>query len=63
MIDVCVCVCGGGGEVEREKREGGERESMCVCVCVDGFIVEYPRSPPPLLYTLHLGLMIRLGAL
>ena len=56
------CMCMGGGEGER----GGvrrERESVCVCVCVDGFIVECPRPPPPLLYTLRLGLMIRLGAL
>ena len=39
------------------------RERESVCVCVDGFIVECPHSPPPLLYTLRLGLMIRLGAL
>ena len=52
--DRCMCVWGGGRE---------ERESVCMCVCVDGFIVECPRPPPPLLYTLRLGLMIRLGAL
>ena len=59
--DRCMCVWGrgvGGGEGERE----GERERECVCVCVDGFIVECPR-PPPLLYTLRLGLLSRLGAL
>ena len=43
MINVCVYV-DGGRERERER----ERESVCVCVCVDGFIVECPRSPPPL---------------
>ena len=61
--DRCMCVWGEGRERERERggREGRERES--VCVCVDGFIVECPRSPPPPLYTLHKGLMIRLGAL
>ena len=47
---------GGGRERDREK----ERECVYVRVCVDGFIVE---CPPPLLYTLRLGLMIRLGAL
>ena len=42
----CMCEWGGG---ERERgREDRERES----VCVDGFIVECPRSPPPL-YTLR----------
>ena len=49
--DRCMCVWGEGGEGERE----------CECVCVDGFIVECHRRP--LLYTLRLGLMIRLGAL
>ena len=59
--DRCMCVGGGGG---RERgREERERESVCVCVCEEGFIIECPRSPPPLLYTLRLGLMIRLGAL
>ena len=48
-------VCVGGGERGREK----ERES--VCVGVDGFVVEY--LPLPFLYTLRVGLMIRLGAL
>ena len=57
--DRCMCVWGGGGR-EREG-EARERDSVCVCVCVDGFIVECPRPPP--LYTLRLGLMIRLGAL
>ena len=63
--DRCMCVVGWGGEGEgeREMGEGRERECVCVCVCVDGFIVECPRSPSPLLYTLRLGLMIRLSAL
>ncbi len=51
--DRCMCVWGGG-----ERREREERERMYVCV--DGFIVG---CPPPLLYTLCLGLMIRLSAL
>ena len=59
----CMCVWG-GGEGEREGGKERERESVCVCVCVDGFIIEYPRPTPfPLLFTLRLGLMIRLGAL
>ena len=55
----CMCVWGGG------EGEGGETERVCMCVCVDGFIVECPPTPPPvpLLYTLRLWLMIRLGAL
>ena len=59
------CVCRGGRERERQTEgEGGrERERVCMCVCVDGFIVECAPPPPPLLYTLRLGLMIRLGAL
>ena len=52
------------GEGERERgRKEREGECVCACVCVDGFIVECPRSPTPLLYTLRLGLMIRLGTL
>ena len=62
---------GGRGDAgrERERERGGreerERVCVCVCVCLDGVIVECPRShpPTPLLYTLRLGLMIRLGAL
>ena len=51
------------GEGEGEGEGGGERERVCVCmcVCVDEFIVECPL--PLLLYTLRLGIMIRLGAL
>ena len=58
---MCVWGVGGRGR-DRQRGREGERERECVCVCVDGFIVECPR-PPPLLYTLRLGLMIRLGAL
>ena len=60
-IVIDVCVYGRGGREGERERGREERESVCVCVCVDGFIVECP--PTPLLYTLHLGLMIRLGAL
>ena len=50
------------GEGERERgRKEREGECVCACVCVDGFIVGCPRSPTPLLYTLRLGRMIRLG--
>ena len=57
--DRCMCVGRGEGEREREG-EGGERESVYVRVLIDSSLSA--PAPPPLLYTLCLGLMIRSGA-
>ena len=64
VIDVCVYGGGGSGGRGRE-RGGGRRERECVCMCVCRWFHRCvpPLLPPPLLFTLRLWLMIRLGAL